>query len=170
MRSVYLPAVKSTGQTNLNTHALEIVQGIDEASHIATMAHLSRIEVVLELCSVHVIIGGVTVDEAIHKKRVEWESPVRRGGMVGVVGPFSPVMCRICGGLVLVQVVLQEICVVRPTCRGCRKERDQPAGEQPLHGEGWAPSGVSLKASRSLKCKSADLTCHGVESVWGRSY
>lgn len=62
----------------------------------------------LKQCAVDVVIGGVTIDEAIQEDSVEWEAPVvRRGEVVAfVVGPFSPVFGGVGSCFVFVQVVV----------------------------------------------------------------
>lgn len=100
----------------LNAHSLEVVQCVNEASNISTMAHLIGVDVVLELCAVDVIICGVAVDKAIEEERIERKSPVIWGGMIFsfVIWPFTPILCRVCCRLILVEVVFQQGLIVGP--------------------------------------------------------
>lgn len=118
------------GNTNLDTHSLEVVQSINKTGNITSMAHLIRVKVVFEQCAVNIIVGRVAVDEAIQEESIEWESPVVWGRMIfsRVIWPFSPVIRRICCGLVLVEVVIQPGLVVGPACCGGGEEHRQPAG------------------------------------------
>ena len=51
----------------LDAHSLQIVQGIEEANYVAAMSHLIGVQVMLEQCSIDIIIGWVTIYKPIEE-------------------------------------------------------------------------------------------------------
>lgn len=99
MRKVITPS------SYLDAHSLQIVQGIEKANHVAAMSHLIGVQVMLIQRSIDVIVGWVTIHKPIQKQRVHGKAPVVRRGMVGVVGPLTPVLHWVCCRLIFVDVV-----------------------------------------------------------------
>lgn len=50
--------------TYLDPHAMEIVQSVDQTLKIAAMSQLGRVGIMLEECSIDIVIGGISVHTA----------------------------------------------------------------------------------------------------------
>ena len=66
--------------------------------------------------AVDVVVGWVTVHELVKEESVEWHSPVCWTWEEGMVVPDAEVIRRVCGSLVLVEVV---VCVLFIEPQGC---------------------------------------------------
>lgn len=109
--SVALPWLVDEGASDNIDHfdaqALEVVQVVHETLSITTVAELIAHPVMLEIRAVGLVVGGIAIGEAVEGQGVEGHSPVVGRGMVSVVlnvFPRPPVIKRVGGGLVLVQV------------------------------------------------------------------
>lgn len=84
----------------LDTHALDIVQAVNQTLNISSMAELRAVNVLLEECAVGVVVGWVSIDPTIQKQRVEWEPPILWRWHILVSLPFSPIVERVvCRGI-----------------------------------------------------------------------
>jgi mitogen-activated protein kinase kinase kinase len=107
-------------------HALDVVELCGEAFEIATEAELGLSPVPLVHGVEELVVGGVAVRELVHEDGVEGDgAPVLRGGGVSGVGPVGEVLGWVLGILIDVEVVLDEVGVVR----GREDERGEE-GEQ----------------------------------------
>ena len=75
-----IPVISST--TYFHPHALDIVQAVNDALNITSMAQLVACWIMLIDSAVDVVISRVTIGEPVEEKRVEGKSPVVRGRCV----------------------------------------------------------------------------------------
>lgn len=61
--------------TYFNTHAVEVIQSLNEARDIATMSHLIRVGVMFEGCPVDVVVRRVAIDESVEEEGIEGKPP-----------------------------------------------------------------------------------------------
>lgn len=93
-----------------DTHALEVVEMVEDALEIATIAEVLLAPVVFEEGLEVVVIGGISVSELVEEDGVDGEgTPVGGRGRVGGVGAGGVVVEDVLGVLVGVDVVVCEI-------------------------------------------------------------
>lgn len=79
---------------------------------VSTMSQLRLGKVVLVLGSVCIIIGRISINEAIQHDGVEWHPPIGRGWLEDMVLPFTPVVKGIGSCLIGVEVESDLLCIV----------------------------------------------------------
>lgn len=68
----------------------------------------------LEEGAINVIVCGITVHESIKEECVNRKPPVVGGWVVLVIGPFTPVLGRVCCIRIFVEIIVEKGLVVRP--------------------------------------------------------
>lgn len=100
--------------------------------------------------NLHVIVGWISIDESVEKKAIEGESPVRRAGLVGMVGVDRVVVQWIGRYFVHVQVPIGiSLVIAESACNGRGTESGQKQHEQ-LHRDDTERVYAAGKACRSL--------------------
>lgn len=98
----------------LDSHALQIIQSIDQPSEIPAMAHLVGVEVMFEERPVNIIICRIPIHESVKKEGIDWEAPIFRRWEVCMIGPFAPILGWVCRSLVFVEIVVNEAFIIWP--------------------------------------------------------
>ena len=94
------------------------------------MTQLGLGKIVLIVCPIGVVVGGVSIGEAIQHEGVHGHSPIRGRRVEGVVLPYSPVVEWIRGCLISIKIIQRFPCIVTKG-EGCRaQEEDQGASTQ----------------------------------------
>lgn len=60
----------------LDSHALNVIEAVHQAPHVAAVTELVGHEIVFELGSIDVVVCRVSVHEAIQKEGIERDPPV----------------------------------------------------------------------------------------------
>ena len=90
------------GLTDLDPHAVYIVETVYHPLEVAAMSQLRALQVVLEGSLVCIIIRRIAVDISIQEQSVEGKSPVAWGWSECVVFPTTVVVKRVDGRFILV--------------------------------------------------------------------
>ena len=102
------------------------------------MAQLSLGKIVLVLCAVGVVIGGISVGKAIQHEGVHGHSPVGGRRVEGMVLPYPPIVEGIRGGFISIKIIQHLLWIVAKG-EGCRAQEEQPQasihGPASSHGE-----------------------------------
>lgn len=110
-----------------DSHASQIVQCVNQALEVTSMAHLVGIGVMFVSSPVDVIVRGISVNESVQEKGVERKPPVSRRGSILVPRPLSPVVEGVNGSLVLIEIPLRIVRVISVTKTCCKEKKEKDA-------------------------------------------
>lgn len=113
--------------TYLDSHALDVIQAVNDTLNIASMPQLVARGILLKDSAVNVVIGWVAVGVPVEEKRVKGEFPIF-GGCCVVVSFRGRIVQRVHGVFILVKVVVDVGWIVpEPLYQGrqdeCEKNR-----------------------------------------------
>jgi len=69
---------RNTAKSNLDSHPLEIIQGVNQSNDITSVPHLIRVKVVFKDSPVDIIVRWIAIDKSIEKEGIKRKSPVIR--------------------------------------------------------------------------------------------
>ncbi len=98
--------------TNLDAHALKIVETVFQTLDVSAMTKLGLGKVVLELSTICVVIGRVAIDETIKHDCIERHTPIGRRRIEGMVLPFPRVVEGIDSSDIGVEVEGHLLCII----------------------------------------------------------
>ncbi len=85
------------------------------------MAQLGLGKIMLVLCAVGVVVGGISIGKAIQHEGVHGHSPVRGRRVEGVVLPYSPVVEGVGSGFISIKIIQQFLWIIAKG-EGCTTE------------------------------------------------